>query len=118
VNIDKVNSVLSKALVRIQEGEAQALRDLVLSDIESGDDEPTRFEAIIGDLADRLVAECEVEDEAAISAIVEVAGVMADNGTLPEIFGLDSPTEQDVEAWLEAVEKSNLVEQTIQHLSA
>ena len=118
MNIDKVNAVLSKALSRIQEGEAQSLRELVISDSERGDDEPTAFEATVGDLADKLVAECGVEDEAAINAIVEVAGEMADTGALPDIFGLDSPTDQDVNSWLEAVEKSDLVKQTISHLSA
>jgi hypothetical protein len=118
VNIDKVNAVLSKALVRIQEGEAQSLRELVLSEGEGGEDEPTAFETVIGDLADKLQAECKVEDEAAINAIVEVAGVMADDGKLPEIFGLDNPTEQDVEAWMSAVENSDLVAATIQHLTA
>jgi hypothetical protein len=117
VNIDKVNAALSKALVRIQEGEAQALRELVLSEAETEDD-ATVFESVIGDLADKLVAECQVEDEKAVEAIVEVAGQLAESGELPEIFGLDNPTDQDVDAWLQAVEKSDLVQATIQHLAS
>jgi hypothetical protein len=118
VNIDKVNSILSKALVQIQEGEAESLRALVLSDSETDGDEPTAFEALVGDLADKLVAECKVDDKVAIEGIVEVAGAMADNGELPEIFGLDNPTEEDVDGWVKAVEQSNLVDVTIQHLTA
>lgn len=117
MNIDKVNSVLSKALTRIQEGEAQSLRDLVVADAEMVE-EPSAFESLIGDFVDKLVAECQVEDAAAVEAIVEVAGTLADEGKLPEIFGVDEPSEQDINAWMEAVENSDLVEAAIQHLAS
>jgi hypothetical protein len=117
VNIEKVNAILSKALVQIQEGEAQSLRELVLSEADT-DDEPTRFEAVVSLLADKVQEAAEVDDGEAIDAIIEAAGLMADQGEIPELFGLDSPTEEDVEAWIEAVEGSSLVENALQSIAA
>lgn len=117
MDIYKVNSILSKALVQIQEGEAETLRNLVISEADSVE-EPTEFERIVGDLADRVVAECKVAEEDAIDAIIEVAGSMAEQGSLPELFGLENPTDKDVDEWLNAVSNSNFIESTLEHLAA
>ena len=117
MNIEKVNAILSKALVQIQEGEAQSLRELVLSEAET-DEEPTRFEAVVSLLADKVQEAAGVEDDAAVDAIIEAAGQMADAGEIPELFGLESPTEEDVESWIDAVEGSKLVENALQSIAA
>ena len=77
-----------------------------------------RFEAVVGLLADKVMEATNADDETAIDAIIEVASEMTDGGELPELFGLESPTEEDVEAWLSAVEKSDLIENTLRHIAA
>lgn len=118
MNIEKVNAVLGKALSRIQEGEAQGLRDMLFSEEYEFDDDSTALEAVVDQLANRLAIECQVDDDSAISGIVEVAGVMADEGILPDIFGLSNPTEEDVDTWINAVENSDLVAETVRYLSS
>lgn len=117
MNIEKVNAILSKALVQIQEGEAQSLRELVLSESEM-DEEPTRFEAVVNLLADKVQEAVGVDDDMAVDAVIKAAGMMADQGEIPELFGLDSPTEEDVENWITAVEGSSLVENALQLIAA
>lgn len=102
MNIDKVNATLGKALSHIQLAESEDLQDLLASKNVS------TFDRFVLDMAEAVAKECKIKPDDAIEAIVEAAGVLADNGQLPEIFGIDKPTDDQAKAWMEAAVRLNL----------
>lgn len=121
MDIEKVNAVLNKALVMIKEGESGDLQDLLMAEGfgDDGDDaEATPMEAFIDAVVDHVSEETDAEDQAIIEALIAVAGEMANRDQLPDLFGMEDPSDLDEEKWLEAVRDSNLVEGALHYIQA
>ncbi len=95
MNIDKVNATLGKALIFIQEGEAEDLRGVVAE----SDEETGPFDEWFDDLVDDLTEATGLDDEQIVEAISEVAG-----GLVEEHGKVTIESQQDLVDWAEKVE--------------
>lgn len=110
MNIDKINATLSKAIVHIQEGEAEGLRKHALG--ESEDVELSPLEEAIHIVAQKVAETAGIDEDKAIDAVSEVLGEAA----AKNLAGQADLTEEDIVTWLS--QQSGLVESVTEHLKA
>lgn len=113
MNIDRINATLAKALVYIQEGEAQSLREFFLSGSDAGDDgELSPVEEAIDIVVTKLMETVEIDEEGAIQAVAEVLG----EAVAKNFSGKSDLAEDDIVSWLG--QQDGIVEAVVEHLQA
>lgn len=119
MDIEQVNTVLSKALLMVKEGEADDLLNFLMAEGVADDAaEASQVEAFLDAVIDHVSEETGSDDEKIVEALVAVSGELAERGQLPDLFGMENPQDIDEEKWLEAVRDTNLVEGALHYLQA
>jgi len=105
VNIDKVNATLGKALIHIQEGEAEDFHKILMAE-EDGDDGDFVTE-YFGGLVDQVVEAAGLDHETAFDAVMGAVGDLVDQ--TPATI----QTEGDLDAWAEHVGLAEAIAQRL-----
>lgn len=118
MDIQRVNNILLRGINEMNEAELRDLRALVVAEAEFDDDtQLSPVEEYVVRVATAIEQECGRPFNEAVQAVVEAAGLAADEGKLPEL-PLDEASGEDLEKWVVAAQDAQFGEGLVSALQA
>lgn len=118
MDIGKVNNILLRGINEMNEAELRDLRALVIAEAEVDDDmQLSPVEEYVVRVATAIEQECGRPFNEAIQAVIEAAGMAADDGKLPDL-PLDEASEEDLAKWVVAAQDAKFGEGLVSALQA
>jgi hypothetical protein len=117
MNIDKVNSVLSRAINHFQACELEDMQETIdelAVDESSGSETLNSYIHTV--VTDARKAEASEDDDEIIDAMLDIAEAATESGKLPSAPSLDEEDEEGWTKWVEAATEAELGAATIQLL--